>query len=478
MSYLKDKKKQISILLAVFLASVAVGIFLQGFFSVKKDDGTEEMPKAEAVEDKVINFLLVGVDDREDNIGRSDTMLVLSFNPARSRAELISVPRDSRVSIPLHGETKLNHSYAYGGVRLTKQMVEKTIGIHIDNYFVFNFKGFKNAMEAIGGVDMDVEKDMYYRDDWDDDGGLVIDLKKGQQHLDAEKSIEYVRYRDGEGDIGRVKRQQKFLKAVSEKLLSAESIPKLPTIIRGIYQNIETDMSFSDCLKLASMLKDSSAFEIHSMTVPGKPEMIDELSYWIIDGEKLEQELKIADAFLRGESIVAGRDDDTSKDADQETDETSIFHDNEMIDLDTAKWEKDDNKLTEKDFERIKAADMRERQDEIAFLEAARNSLYGEPKRDAHQETIKDDSPKKKATVINATGSDNGAESAASALRAQGFSVNTILSSSVSETSSAVLPEGDAEVSSMYEKSGIGIKTATKPSGETTVIVGKDESDG
>lgn len=465
MNSLRNKKKQAAILFFVFLLSMAIGIFLQGFFSVKKTDDTAKMPEAEAAEDRVINFLLVGVDDREDEIGRSDTMLILSFNPAGKRAELISVPRDSRVSIPLHGETKLNHSYAYGGIQLTKQMVEKAVGLHIDNYFVFNFKGFKNAMEAIGGVDLDVDKDMHYRDDWDDDGGLVIDLKKGYQHLDAEKSIEYVRYRDGDGDIGRVARQQKFLKATSEKLFSAESMPKLPSIIRGVYQNIDTDMSFADCLKLTSMLKDGSDFEIHSMTVPGKPEMIDDLSYWIIDSKKLKEELEVANIFLTEGVMVASAEEEP-----KETEDEGMFRNREMIDISAAKWEKDDNQKSAAELEKIKQAELRERQEEIAYRRAVEEMESSRiPDSKISEENEK---PKKRVTLVNASGSEEAAMEMKSSLEARGFAVDEIGSSSISAKSSAMIADDDVAES----VSGLGVAVSRKPSGGNTIVVGKDRN--
>lgn len=470
MDYLKEHKKQAVCLLAVFLISVILGIFMQTYFSSPKKESSSNLPEAAAAEDKVINFLLVGVDERDDDVGRSDTMLILSFNPAGKRAELISVPRDSRVSIPLHGETKLNHSYAYGGIQLTKQMVEKTVGLHIDNYFVFNFKGFKNAIDAIGGVDLDVEKDMYYRDDWDGEDGLLINLKKGRQHLDAEKSIEYVRYRDGEGDIGRVKRQQAFLKAVSDKLFSAETLPKLPSVLRGIYQNIETDMSFKDCLSLAATLKESSAFEIHSMTVPGKPEMIDDLSYWIIDGKKLKEELEDVNSFLVNGTVVARKEE---KKAEKKSDDDGIFHDKEMIDIGAAKWEKVSQKKSDAELEKIKEAEMRERQEEIAYRNRYNYSYDYAPKEDEHQEAPAKPAGKK-ITVVDASGNSSSAQAFADRLEAQGYDVEVIKSSSVSEKSSAMVSEKDKDVAEGIEASGLGASISYKPSGKNTVVVGRD----
>ena len=86
---------------------------------------------------------------------------------------------------------------------------------------------------------------MYYEDPWDDDGGLYSDLQPGMQHMEGKTAITYVRYRDEEGDIGRIKRQQNFMKAVMDKLVSPTIIPKLPAIVSAVSDSVETDMSVS-----------------------------------------------------------------------------------------------------------------------------------------------------------------------------------------------------------------------------------------
>ena len=127
---------------------------------------------------------------------------------------MLSIPRDSRVKIDGHGWDKINHAYAYGGSKLSKSVVEKLLGIPIEYTVVMNFQGFVRMIDALGGVTIDVEKRMYYSDPYDDDRGLYIDLHPGVQKLNGKAAIEYVRYRDEEGDIGRVARQQKFLTAL------------------------------------------------------------------------------------------------------------------------------------------------------------------------------------------------------------------------------------------------------------------------
>ena len=289
------------------MASLFIGytVFSNLFSSaISADDGlvTEKEKKPE---DVTKNYLILGVDERDGDNGRSDTIIVLSMNLAQNRIGLISIPRDSMFAIPQHGEDKINHAYTYGGVKLTKQAIETRFNLKIDNYVIINFTNFKHMIDILGGVDVNVEKNMYYRDPYDGQDGLVIDLQKGLQHLDGEKAMEYVRYRDEEGDIGRVGRQQKFLNAFLNKLTSPEKFLKLPAIAREIFSSIETDMSISDWLDVVGYLRPSQKFEIKSMMLPGHPEMINDISYWIVDDEKAKEDLKEINKFVTNVNIDA-----------------------------------------------------------------------------------------------------------------------------------------------------------------------------
>ena len=298
MSFIKNNKWKV-LIFSMFSLSIFLGYGLFSFFfpstqeSMLIAENTEKEP-----ENKTVNFLILGVDERDEDVGRSDTIIVLSTNLATKRIGLISIPRDSQVDIPNHGLTKINHSYAYGGAFLTKQIVEKTLNIKIDNYIVLNFQAFKNAVDKLGGVDINLEKNMYYRDDYDGENGLLIDLKKGQQHLDGEKAMEYVRYRDEEGDIGRVKRQQTFLAAIVSRLTSVETIPKLPSLIKDVFGSIKTDLKFDEFISYLSYLRPNQSFQIKSLMVDGKPQEIDGLSYWIIDYPKLKEDLTELNNFI------------------------------------------------------------------------------------------------------------------------------------------------------------------------------------
>jgi len=153
----------------------------------------------------------------------------------------------------------------------------------MDHYILIDTRSFERIIDAIGGVDLNVEKRMYYEDPWDDNGGLVIDLYPGEQHLDGDRAIQYVRYRDGEGDIGRVGRQQKFVKAVLAKIISPDMLPRLPKLAEEIRKAVETDMSVTDLLEFAGLMEEVHKNGLQAQMVPGQPAFLQDISYWIPD---------------------------------------------------------------------------------------------------------------------------------------------------------------------------------------------------
>lgn len=254
-------------------------------------------PLEKAIDDGMLTakdkstIMIMGVDERDDDVGRSDTLMVAAIDPKKNQASLLSVPRDTRVKIKGHGFDKINAAYAYGHEQLSQDTIEHLLGIKIDHYIIINTKSFKKIIDAIGGIDIDVPKRMHYEDPWDDDGGLVIDFKPGKQHMDGAKAITYVRYRDEEGDIGRIKRQQAFVQACLDKLVSPAIIPQLPTVIREVMSSIKTDLSFRQLLEFAGTLKEAKRNGLKTDMVPGRPLYIDGISYWIPDLSKLRSTL-------------------------------------------------------------------------------------------------------------------------------------------------------------------------------------------
>ena len=235
-----------------------------------------------------LNILVMGVDDRprEDDPGRSDTLMVMTIDTESREASIISIPRDTRVRIKGLGWDKVNHAYLVGQETLTKQTTENFLGIPMDYYVKVNLDSFGRIVDAIGGVTVDVEKRMQYEDSWDH---YVIDLQPGVQRLDGRTALQYVRYRDEDGDIGRVARQQKFIKAVLAEVSSPAIILKAPSIIREIFASLDTDIPVGLMLGVARKFKNglSGGFKTHM--VEGLPYFINDISYWIPDIMKMRR---------------------------------------------------------------------------------------------------------------------------------------------------------------------------------------------
>ena len=281
--------KYILILVVVFILSGMVGAFFANALVDNKPDYNEDDKKGMLVANDKATVMIMGVDERADDVGRSDTLMIATLDQDKNQAALLSVPRDTRVKIKGHGFDKINAAYAYGGRKLTQETIESLLNTHIDHYIKINVHGFTKIIDALGGIDIDVEKRMYYEDPWDDDGGLYIDLQPGMQHMDGKTAITYVRYRDEEGDIGRIKRQQNFMKAVMDKLVSPTIIPKLPAIVSAVSDSVETDMSVSEILSFLGTLQDAKDNGLKSEMLPGKPVYIEGISYWVPDISKTRQ---------------------------------------------------------------------------------------------------------------------------------------------------------------------------------------------
>lgn len=283
----KSSKWLWAIMILVFLAAAAAGALFasSSLFDTNKLDRSSKKDQTLLVAKDKATVMIMGVDERADDVGRSDTLMFASIDPKKKQASLLSIPRDTRVHIEKYGWDKINAAYALGGRKLTQSTVEDLLDTPVDHYICINTRSFPRIIDAIGGVDIDVEKRMYYKDEWDDavPGGLIIDLYPGMQHMDGVTAMSYVRYRDEEGDIGRIARQQKFMKAVMDKITSPSIIVKLPSAISEVISSVDTDLSVRQLLEFAGALKEAQANGLHTEMVEGRPLYIDEISYWIPD---------------------------------------------------------------------------------------------------------------------------------------------------------------------------------------------------
>ena len=232
-----------------------------------------------------INVLLVGLEGT-----RSDTIMLASYDRKTKEANLISIPRDTyyyREGYFKYSEfQKINAVYGMeeDGINALIKAVEDLTGLNIDNYATIDYKGVRAAVNAIGGVEVDVPFHMKYTDPYADPP-LYINIPAGNQIIYGDKALEFLRYRSGyaNGDLGRVEAQQKFIKSAVDKALSL----KLPSVISAVYPHIKTDLTLTDMLGLGKDAIGFSVENLQTMTLPGTAKTLGGLSFYLTDGEEI-----------------------------------------------------------------------------------------------------------------------------------------------------------------------------------------------
>lgn len=278
----------LAVLLVAFFAFAYVGYQLAGNIlgDVINPSGDSDKTKKDGVpqeEKRPAGILLIGVDQRANEPSRADTIMVAFIDDKDSRISVLSIPRDTYVAIP--GRTnkeKIGHAHAYGGPSLLAETVEEFLDIDVTRYVEVNFQGFASVIDTLGGVEIEVEKRMEYALEG-------IDLYPGLQRLDGNKALQYVRYRHDGDDTTRIKRQQKFLTALADQALSISTVWKLPELIKAVQAQVRTDLSIKESLALAKVFKDAGAAKVETATLPGSPEYIKGISYWVPSDEKTKE---------------------------------------------------------------------------------------------------------------------------------------------------------------------------------------------
>lgn len=228
------------------------------------------------------NVLLLGVDARpsDNSLGNSDTIIVAHVDTTENRVAFLSIPRDTQIIVPKYDKQKINAvARLENGQEATVKTVEQIIGQKIDGFVQVNFSGFKGIVDTLGGITINVEKDMYYETgDKQDD---IINLKKGIQRLNGTQALQYARFRhDQFADITRTARQQTVLKAIAKELTQPKTLSKLPWIIPQAYKTIKTNLSITKVLSFSGILLRWDNMEVISQTLPGYFADENKISYW------------------------------------------------------------------------------------------------------------------------------------------------------------------------------------------------------
>ncbi len=287
----------------LFLGGMGYGMYsyLKGYSrEYPPSSGTPIIDEA----DSRMNILVLGIDGGVDGKllknsrtgTRSDVMMIVSVDPDAKKVGILSVPRDTRVFIPrVNDLEKAGHAHAYGGPELVVQTLEEFLKIDIHRYVRVDFVGFKEIIDTLGGINVDVPQDMDYEDPYQN---LFIHIEEGPQKLYGDKALGFVRFREYvDGDIGRIRAQELFLHALADKLMSIGTLTKIPKLVEDIIPYVVTDLTNDDIMFLASVGLGMKLDDAKMQILPGEPGYIGDISYWLVDSEKAAQ---MVDEIIRG----------------------------------------------------------------------------------------------------------------------------------------------------------------------------------
>jgi LCP family protein required for cell wall assembly len=221
----------------------------------------------------------MGVDEREGDAGRSDSLILMTVNPNTNTTQMVSIPRDTRTEIVGKGiDDKINHAYAFGGTEMAIDTVEHFLDIPVDYFVKINMESFQDTVDAVGGVEVNNTLDFSY-------GGY--DFPKGTVSLDGEKALAYtrMRYEDPRGDFGRQDRQRQVIEAVIKKGANVSSITKFGDMFGVVRDNVTTNLTFDEMWEIQANYKSASQ-NLEQFQVKGSGDKINGIYYYIVPEEE------------------------------------------------------------------------------------------------------------------------------------------------------------------------------------------------
>lgn len=268
--------KRVALVAVTGIAAVAAGFFIFGDH-VRHEVAVQTSHQAFGA--SKLNLLVLGYQDDE---ATTDTIILAHLDVDRRTATLVSIPRDSWVAIPNHGHDKANAAYAYGGAKMSARVVSALLGgAPIDATVALQPEGAAQIVDAMGGLNVDVDESMDYDDN---NGALHIHLKKGEQYLTGSQVAGYLRFRhDAASDFGRMKRQQQVLKLTMNQLSQPQNWAKLPRILQFARKDMKTTLSDQQLLALLEVYRDVPDENIRAFTLPSKAGWVGDASVVFVD---------------------------------------------------------------------------------------------------------------------------------------------------------------------------------------------------
>ncbi|MGG0655738.1 LCP family protein [Rummeliibacillus pycnus] len=254
----------------------------QSHVNLGRDQSKQRVKKVNFDQRDPFSILLLGVDGREGETGRSDTIIVLTVNPNTKNTKMLSIPRDTYTEIVGHNTTdKLNHAYAFGGIKMSMDSVEHLLNIPIDYVGEINMDGFSDMIDAVGGITVNSPRA------FDQNG---YHFKEGENKLDGKGALAYVRNRhdDPEGDFGRQQRQQQLISGIIKEAVSVDSLFNYKDIFNSLGKNVQTNLTFSEMVKLLQNYQDSITNIDQLRFEKGGGEIINGIWYYKMDENELK----------------------------------------------------------------------------------------------------------------------------------------------------------------------------------------------
>ena len=330
-----------SVLSILFVLSVGVGMLLHTFGKIIGPGGSRNplggigeamfAPKDGFPGEDKLTIVCMGIDDSWTNSdvaytsqSRTDTLFVMTLDLNTKRATMLSIPRDTYTHIAgTDTHTKINAAYSTGGPARTVATVNEFLGTNATHYLVLNIDATKKMVDALGGVDVDVEHPMHYHDKW---GHLSIDLEPGQQHLDGSTAVGFARYRHPDagkkptvedGDERRMYRQHVLMRAMVDKAKNFANIAQAPQLADVAMSTVRTDFTRQQILDIAAIFKGVQQDQIQTASLPGddfrgpggawdyaiKPEVAHAYARWLVEGDQTAARPLIPVTIKNGTSV-------------------------------------------------------------------------------------------------------------------------------------------------------------------------------
>lgn len=285
------------------------GFLEQIYTAEESESGIDETESREPVEtivqpakEEPFALIVAGISLRQSlgDMGLPDTIMLALVNPETGKVNLISIPRDTYVDIPGFGHDKINSTYALGGMDLLTKTTQKWLGIRIRGYVSLNFEAFVDLVDLLGGIEVEIKRNMEYDDPID---GTKIRLSPGRKQLDGKNTLDFVRFRksnDGNhaSDYDRMERQQEVVFALYKKALSIRTFSKIKVMMDILGENIKTTLSPSETEGLIRKFIHFSDIQLDTTSIIGQGHLIDSIWYEVISREEMERITTLIREFM------------------------------------------------------------------------------------------------------------------------------------------------------------------------------------